>query len=465
MFVPCIAMLLVLGVAYAHGYVFVSLSGDHLTANPSTAAGVNFVSSLPPLLTCIYAPMCRFDKDVFAQKITTSVIRMGGGSDDDSRLNNSNNNKKGNENRKSTDQNGELGSRKLSQGEEQQLVAIDTATDTPVTTTPHTSKSYFTKRATNFSDPDIRNALMDLQWCQSYECVQTQHELLKGKTRFNFPHFFLIGWQKCATTSINSLLRRHPEFLPGWQKESHWFTACQLEHKNPNCKAPVLRRYLREFLRIDVAGGGGLVSATGDASVDYGWKGEELAQEIYSVFPWIKVAAIMREPISRMVSYTRMYTARGELLKGCKPKSTHFQCLQRHLVHPKNTYAEALEGWLRVFPAQQLQIMQFEDMQEDSEGVMYRLKEFLDLDPQLPVLREFRNVNSRQSTGGYEMTREEYDMLVEIVREPSEKVARLLEEKGLYNGTLWLGRWQAVWERMRSEACDAATGQCVINSN
>lgn len=64
------------------------------------------------------------------------------------------------------------------------------------------------------SDDELKSGLQKLANCRSFMCVKDAHEQLKGKTKFNFPHFFLIGWQKCATTSINNYLRRHPQYLP-----------------------------------------------------------------------------------------------------------------------------------------------------------------------------------------------------------------------------------------------------------
>lgn len=57
-------------------------------------------------------------------------------------------------------------------------------------------------------------------------------------------------------------------------------------------------------------------------------RGEPLAREIRHLFPWVKVVMILREPISRLISYTRMYTERGnDPLKGCMPDQSLFDCL------------------------------------------------------------------------------------------------------------------------------------------
>lgn len=85
---------------------------------------------------------------------------------------------------------------------------------------------------------------------------------------------------------------------------------------------------MREYLRLKEAAKGGLGKVTFDASVDYARKGEPLAADLYSLFPWIKIVMIMREPISRVISYSRMYTERGHGEKGCFHDSPLYDCLQ-----------------------------------------------------------------------------------------------------------------------------------------
>ena len=103
-------------------------------------------------------------------------------------------------------------------------------------------------------------------------------------------------------------------------------------------------------------------------------------------------------------------------------------------------------------------------MQEDPDRVMYDLKTFLGMDPTLPVVASLTNVNSRHNKGGYPMTLQEYQKMVELVRPSAEAVAKMLGEKGLHDEERWLGRWTEVWERMAKESCDVK-GRCEIDSN
>jgi hypothetical protein len=316
----------------------------------------------------------------------------------------------------------------------------------------------------NLTDPKLRATLFALSKCRKYECIKKAHHEIAGRTRFNFPHFFLIGWQKCATTSVNSHLKSHPQFLPSDTKESHFFTVCQSSPTNHFCRAPTLRNYLLYFLKIQDAALGGLEKVTIDASVDYAWKGRSLAKDLHDLFPWLKIVMMMREPISRMISYTRMFTIKEIKGKGCMPPKTIYGCLSKGLNRESAVYANALEAWLDVFPADQIHVIQFEELQEDDQKVLHNLKDFLGMDTTLPLQEDLRNVNSRRSEGGYPLTLEEYQSLIALVRPAAERVAKMLGDKGIKNEKEWMGRWESVWNRVIEESCDA-DGQCEVNSN
>lgn len=116
-------------------------------------------------------------------------------------------------------------------------------------------------------DAQTSQLLEDLGRCETTRCMRRVGGKLVGKTRFNVPHFFIIGWQKCATTSVFSYLRRHPQLMFGRVKEAHFFTTCV--HAGAACRADNETQYLRDILRVKDAAALGLEHATVDASVDY----------------------------------------------------------------------------------------------------------------------------------------------------------------------------------------------------
>lgn len=123
-------------------------------------------------------------------------------------------------------------------------------------------------------------------------------------------------------------------------------------------------------------------------------------------------------------------------------------------------YAESLEAWLDTFPSEQIHVVQFEELQEDTEAVLRRLKVFLGMDPNLPQM-ELRNVNSR-AVGGYPIEKAQYEELVTAVQPDVAQVGRLLRKYGLGDADAFVGRWKAVWE---SRLATCSQDMCTIDSN
>jgi hypothetical protein len=322
------------------------------------------------------------------------------------------------------------------------------------------------------ANTDLPTALEFLRRCHTFECVKKAHGYLNGRTRFNFPHFFLAGWQKCATTSVNAYFRHHPQYMWALRKESHWFSQCKVDTNNMNCYAKSPSNYMREFLRLEEAAVGGLEHVTFDASVDYAQKGEPLASELYQLFPWIKIVLFLREPISRAISYTRMYSEKNHTSKGCFDDTPLYECLHpfffpaeddnEHQRSLSGHYDDALQGWLKTFPADQIKVIQFEELQQDPNRVITDLKLFLGMDPNLPDF-VLQNLNTRKQ-GGFPMDREEYQVLVEAARPHAERLATILGQAGLADEEKWIQRWESEWSRVIEESCDD-DGKCLVNSN
>ncbi len=316
------------------------------------------------------------------------------------------------------------------------------------------------------TNTDLDTTLEYLRRCHTFECVKKAHGYLNGRTRFNFPHFFLAGWQKCATTSVNAYFRHHPQYMWGLRKESHWFTQCKADLHNENCYAESPSHYMREFLRLEEAVAGGLEHVTFDASVDYAQKGEPLARELYQNFPWIKIVLFLREPISRTISYSRMYTEKNHTSKGCFDGKL-YDCLRPFFFLEEGSqrsghYDDAMEGWLKVFPSDQIKVIQFEELQEDPNTTINDIKLFLGMDPNLPDIM-LQNLNNRKQ-GGFPMELEQYKELVSAARPHAERLAKMLDSAGLADGGKWMQRWEFVWNRQMTEDCDG-NEHCLVNSN
>jgi len=210
-------------------------------------------------------------------------------------------------------------------------------------------------------------------------------------------------------------LARHPEVLKPFVKEPHFFTSCQ--RGGPACKVAGgnnERAYIRDVLQIERAAGSGLSLATLDASVDYAQYANETAQRISELFPWVNLVFVLRERIGRAMSWKNMMEQKFN--KGCT--SEYSKCIMGSL--RKMNYSDPMEAWLRHFPAKQIHVIQMEELSEDPEGSLRRLKVFLGLDPEQPPA-DLRNVNARAGSSGWAMKRTGYQALVENARADAKK--------------------------------------------
>ena len=316
--------------------------------------------------------------------------------------------------------------------------------------------------AANATQPDAATvaALKDLAQCTTLECITDVKSRL-GDTKFNFPHFFIAGWQKCATTSVYNHLTRHPEVAKPFVKEPHFFTACQRD--GPACKVAggnSSRAYIRDSLQVERIAASGLTLATMDASVDYAMFGETLAPTLSALFPWLKLVFVLRERIGRAQSWKNMLAEKYD--NGCTSKLG--KCLLGSL--KKMNYSSPLAAWLDHFPSEQIHVMQFEALAVDPEPELHAMKIFLGLDPSQPAA-ELKNVNPRPGSSGWTMSRIEYQDLIDESRRDAELLVELLTENGLVvgdgGGRTWMKNWETVWQK-NLDTCDS-DGMCSIASS
>lgn len=317
--------------------------------------------------------------------------------------------------------------------------------------------------------------------CTTFDCVRMAHQLKKdGDKMFNFPHALLVGWQKAATTSIYQHLHRHPDVLASSTKEPEFFSRkCEADPRY-GCSKLDQAQYLTETLQMKefVDSQGSLMAF--EASTHYAMNGDVLAKGIVETFPWVKIVASLREPISRAASMlVHMYDREKT---GClrEPHATLYGCLKTRsqlVGHPGpfnnidslvGNYSYALEHWIKDVPRGQLALVQYEQLIEGDEhgaDVLLDLKEFLDLNPSQPKDSRglgMHNVrHNRVHPEGWMMKKEEYLDLIDMVKPDVEQVAELVSTHGLGDGKKWMDIWEGVWED-NLKNCDKK-GVCLIH--
>jgi hypothetical protein len=302
----------------------------------------------------------------------------------------------------------------------------------------------------------------ELASCQSLECVSALHpSLKKSSAKFNYPHFFLAGWQKSATTSIYRHLRWHPEIWVPKDKEPHYFSSCK--RGAPACKVKGgyenTTDYLIEFLGLKDAAASKVGYATFDGSVDYAQKGSWLAPMLAKYFPYLRIVFVFREKVGRAMSYKNMLEEKYG--RGCHGDLS--KCLMQSMV--AYNYSDSTQHWFDHFPASQIHAIQFEDLIENPERVLYDLKEFLGIDPSLPN-RPLGQTNKRPQSSGWRIPKKEYRTLVDVAKDDGQGLLNVLERnydssKG-FDASVWMERWERLWER--NYATCGGDGFCSVAS-
>lgn len=313
-----------------------------------------------------------------------------------------------------------------------------------------------------------------LSECQDLACVTAaiQHERYPGQ--FRFPHFFIVGWQKCATTSLFFHLRAHPQARLSQQKEPEFFSdTCGY---NPtNCTREAQADYIHRVLRLPEVLEGSMKYASAEASTHYGRNGQLLAKPFREMFPWLKIIASMREPISRAIS---MLAHNMDLnSKGCLLRREVYKCLKRQL--PGFNYTEPFQTWLDAYPRDQLYLVQYENMTSEAHSleVVQDIKRFLRLDPNEPAdaptlarnnsredhLRMKGELAEGEKPDGWPIKRRQYQDLLDIVRPDAQSIAALVDKHGFGDGERWLQNWEDAWQATL-DGCNAE-GECIIYPN
>lgn len=203
------------------------------------------------------------------------------------------------------------------------------------------------------------------------------------------PDFFVIGHQKCGTTALYEMLRRHPQIFMPDVKEPRYFVP---ELLRPDRKLSTLEGYLSLF---EAARPEQLV---GEASPQY-IRSPTAAREIVKMQPSARIIAVLREPASFLRSFhlqmvhrdiepqrdfrkaLGLEVARSEgkrIPRGCR--SVEPLMYARHV-----RYVEQLRSYAAVIPRERMLVLIYDDYRRDNEAILRRVLRFLDVDESVPL--------------------------------------------------------------------------------
>ncbi|KAL4513631.1 hypothetical protein Ndes2526A_g04963 [Nannochloris sp. 'desiccata'] len=260
-----------------------------------------------------------------------------------------------------------------------------------------------------------------------------------------------------------------------WDKEPEFFSeACNYDVPN-GCSTNATLDYITRVLRAPRYSGFDGAVAQYEASTHYSRNGHRLAAGIFEIFPWVKIIASLREPISRASSMLVHLVDKNVSGGGCLALNNMdlgFCLLNDSHISGADyggptEYYVPLKAWVDAFPKHQIFLVQYENLThlETETGELVRMKNFLGIDPKLPegkfaTLGMNNARKGRINPDGWPMKRKVYEKIISVVRPDCEAVARMVTKKGFGDGNAWLRNWEKVWED-NLNSCNA-DGDCII---
>lgn len=149
-------------------------------------------------------------------------------------------------------------------------------------------------------------------------------------------------------------------------------------------------------------------SIRGEASPTY-LHAPEVPERIKNTFPNVKLIAILREPLSRLVSYYNYLSANKNSRE--RIPSTFSEFIRMPGVAELNLYHSFLQNYLRFFEKEQIKIMIYEDIGARPLVFMHEIYDFLKIDHEYisPVIgKKVNSAESRQVAERYHVNMERY---------------------------------------------------------
>jgi hypothetical protein len=187
---------------------------------------------------------------------------------------------------------------------------------------------------------------------------------------------------KCATTTLWTMLRRHPQvFMTLEEKEPGFFS-----------RDEVFARGWPWYESLFFGSGNKL--AVGEGTTGYTKKAiyPNASQRIASYLPDVKLIYIVRNPLERIESHWRHLLGRGE-------RVSFEDLLSRPDVVDTSRYWRQISAYREHFEDEQILVLFFEDFVQDPGAVLERCFEFLGVDPSLGLTDSNLIVNASTDYG------------------------------------------------------------------
>jgi len=184
-------------------------------------------------------------------------------------------------------------------------------------------------------------------------------------------NFLGLGAQKAGTTWLYAQLCRHPDIAFPLGKEGHFWNSGQYHPSN--------MARLKEKSIADYAGKFNSGRINGEITPAYSVLPAAIIEQIYNIFPHLRLIFILRDPIARAWSSALMAVEMAMMT----PDEASDQWFIDHF-HSKGSfmrgdYAAALDNWLKFFPREQMLLLQYADIAGEPEAILRKVAAHLNI--------------------------------------------------------------------------------------
>jgi len=203
------------------------------------------------------------------------------------------------------------------------------------------------------------------------------------------PNFFVIGPARCATESLYSYLKQHPQIYMSPIKETNWFVfyGQPICYRGPgdqreleSCYVPSLEAYEAQFagIRDEIA--------VGEASPWYIYA-PQVPERVKRDLPQAKFIAMLRNPVDRAYSAYGMLRLSqrepvGDFLRAFQLEQDRIDASWEPLWHYKSMgmYYEQIKRYYDCFGEKQLRVYLYDDFDARPFAVLRDVFRFLGVD-------------------------------------------------------------------------------------
>lgn len=210
------------------------------------------------------------------------------------------------------------------------------------------------------------------------------------------PDFYVVGHQKCGTTALYMMLRRHPGIFMPDTKEPRYFASDLYSRFAAERRTPpplhTLPGYLELFADARPE------QRVGEASPQY-LRSKVAAARIAELQPQARIIAILREPAGFLRSFHQQMVSshvetEGDMRKAMAleearregrkiPRACHHPASLLYSEHVR--YVEQLQRFDAAFPREQILVLLYDEFLSDNAGSMRRVYRFVGVDDQIPI--------------------------------------------------------------------------------